>query len=161
MALIPWRNKQQNEPVRAEVSPLSNLRGEIDRLFDSFLREPWRALEWPLAGGRGWTPTVDVSESDAEFTVRAEIPGIDPKELDVHITGSQLVLSGEKKESSEKKGKDFYQAESNYGSFRREIPLPQSVDAEKVQAECAHGVLTIHLPKVQSATPKRIDIEVK
>jgi HSP20 family protein len=160
MALIPWRNKAQ-EPVRAEGSPLSALRSEIDRLFDSVVRDPWRALDWPLSGARGWAPAVDVAESDTEYTVRAELPGIDPKDLEVQITGNQLVLSGEKKESSEKKGKDFYQSESHYGTFRRVIPLPQNIDAEKVQAEHTHGVLIVRLPKEQSATPKRIQITPK
>jgi len=160
MALIPWRSKT-TEPVRAEGSPLSALRSEIDRLFDTVVRDPWRAVDWPFSGGANWSPAVDIAESDTEFTVRAEIPGIDPKDLELHITGNQLVLSGEKKEASEKKDKDFYQSESHYGAFRRVIPLPQSVDAEKVQAECAHGVLTVHLIKLQTATPKRIPINPK
>ena len=159
MSLIPWRNKQKGA-VQAESSPMTALRTEIGRLFDSFMREPWAALDWPLAGRRGWSPAVDVAESETDFTVRAEIPGIDPKDLEVHIAGNQLVLSGEKKESSEKKGKDFYQSEARYGSFRRVIPLPQSVDPEKVEAECSNGVITIRLQKQQSEVPKRIDVKV-
>ncbi len=160
MSLIPWRNKSK-DPVRPETPPLATLRAEIDRLFDAVTRDPLRALDWAFAGSREWSPTVDVAESDSEFTVRAEIPGIDPTELDVNITGDQLVLAGEKKESSEKKGKDFYQSESRYGSFRRSIPLPQSVDPEKVEAEYANGVLTIHLKKIQTSPPKRVEVKVK
>jgi HSP20 family protein len=159
MSLIPWRNKQKGA-VEAASSPMTALRTEIDRLFDSVMRDPWAALDWPLAGRRGWSPAVDVAESEKEFTVRAEIPGIEPKDLEVQIAGNQLVLSGEKKESTEKKGKDFYQSEARYGSFRRVIPLPQSVDPEKVEADCAHGVLTIRLQKVQAETPKRIDVKL-
>jgi HSP20 family protein len=159
MSLIPWRNKQKGA-VQAESSPVTALRTEIDRLFDSFMRDPWAKLDWPLAGRRGWSPAVDVAESEKEFTVRAEVPGIEPKDLDVQIAGNQLVLSGEKKESTEKKGKDFYQSETHYGSFRRVIPLPQSVDPEKVEADCANGVITIRLQKVQSEVPKRIDVKV-
>jgi len=160
MSLIPWRGKSK-EPVRAETPPLAALRSEIDRLFDSFVRDPFGALDWAFPHGRGWTPAVDVAENDAEFTVRAEIPGIDPNELEVNITGNQLVLAGEKKESSEKKGKDYYQSESRYGSFRRAIPLPQSVDPEKVEAEYAQGVLTIHLKKIQESPPKKVEVRVK
>jgi len=159
MSLIPWRNKQKGA-VQVESSPMGALRTEIDRLFDSFMRDPWAALDLPFAGRRGWSPSIDVAESEKEFTVRAEIPGIDPKDLEVHIAGNQLVLSGEKKESTEKEGKDFYQSESRYGSFRRAIPLPQTVDPEKVEAECANGVITIHLPKLQTEPPKRIEIKV-
>jgi len=160
MSLIPWRSKQR-EPVRLQESPLGSLRAEIDRLFDTFLREPWGAWDWPFGGLRTWSPAIDVAENDQEFTVRAEIPGIDPKELEVSITGNQLVLAGEKKESTERKGKDFYQTESRYGAFRRAIPLPQSVDPEHVEAEYANGVVTIHLKKLQTTPPKRIDIKVK
>jgi len=160
MSLIPWRNKSK-EPVRAEASPLTALRAEIDRLFDSVVRDPLGAFDWAFPSGRGWTPAVDIAESDAEFTVRAEIPGIDPNDLEVNITGNQLVLAGEKKESSEKKGKDFYQSESRYGSFRRSIPLPQSVDPEKVEADYAQGVLTIHLKKIQESPPKKVEVKAK
>ncbi len=160
MSLIPWRNKSRS-PVRAESSPLSTLRTEIDRLFDSVMRDPFGALDWAFPGGRDWAPTVDVAESENEVTVRAEIPGIDPKDLEVNITGNQLVLAGEKKEWSEKKEKDFYQSESRSGSFRRTIPLPPSVDAEKVEAEYANGVLTIHLQKTQKTPPKKVDVKVK
>ena len=160
MSLIPWRNKSK-EPVRSDVSPLATLRAEIDRLFDTVSRDPFGALDWAFTGGRGWTPTVDVAESDDEFTVRAEIPGIDPKELQVDISGNQLVLAGEKRESAEKKGKDFYQTESRYGSFRRSIALPDSVDQEKVEADYANGVLTIRLKKIQTSPPKKVEVKVK
>jgi len=160
MSLIPWRNKSK-EPVRADVSPLAALRMEIDRLFDAMARDPFGALDWAVGGSRGWVPPVDVAESEDELTVRAEIPGIDPKELQVNISGNQLVLAGEKKESSERKGKDFYQTESRYGAFRRSIPLPDSVDQENVEAEYVNGVLTIRLKKRQSAPPKKVEVKVK
>lgn len=160
MSLIPWKNKSK-EPVRADISPLATLRAEIDRLFDALTRDPFGAFDWPVSGTRGWVPPVDVAESEDEFTVRAEIPGIDPKELQVSISGNQLVLAGEKKESSEKKGKDYYQTESRYGAFRRCIALPDSVDQEKVEAEYVNGVLTIRLKKLQSAPPKKVEVKVK
>ena len=70
----------------------------MDRLFDSFLREPLAAMDWPFKE-RAWAPSVDVAETDREVIVRAEVPGIDPKDLDVTISGNQLILSGEKKEA--------------------------------------------------------------
>ena len=103
MSLIPWRNKRESS--EGELSPLVALRSEMDRLFDSFLREPFGALDWPQWGAGKWSPAVDVAEDDKELTVRAELPGIDPKDLDVTVVGNQLVLSGEKKESSETKEK--------------------------------------------------------
>ena len=160
MALIPWKSKQR-ERSPAEASPLATLRSEIDRLFDSFVREPLGGFEWPFGSERGWSPAVDVAEDEQEFTVRAEVPGLRPEDLDVTISGNHLVLAGEKKESTEKKGKDYYHTESRFGSFQRSIPLPQAVDPENVHAEYANGVLVIHLKKSPSAAAKRIDVKVK
>ena len=160
MSLIPWRNKSRS-PVRAEATPLATLRAEIDRLFDSVTRDPLGALDWAFQGSRGWVPTVDIVEDEEEFTVRSEIPGIDPKDLDVNITGNQLVLAGTKKEWSETKEKDFYQSESRSGSFRRSIPLPSSVDPENVEADYTNGVLSIHLKKTKSEPPKKVGVKVK
>jgi HSP20 family protein len=159
MSLIPWKSKQR-EGERTE-SPLVALRSEMDRLFDTFLREPLGAIDWPLVGQGRWSPTIDVAETDEEVTVRAELPGMDPQDLDVSISGNQLVVSGEKKESSEDKGKDYYHSESRYGSFRRAVRLPEGIDAEHVDAQYAHGVLTLHLKKTPSAVPKRIEVKVK
>jgi HSP20 family protein len=160
MGLIPWRNKVR-ERGPGEAAPLANLRSEIDRLFDSFLREPLEAIDWPFFSERGWAPTVDVAEDEHEFTVRAELPGLDPKDLDVTISGNHLVLSGEKKEATEKRTKDFYHSESRFGSFHRTIPLPDAVDTEKVEADYANGVLVVHLKKLPSAAAKRIDVKAK
>ena len=160
MALVPWRSKTR-ERGPAETSPLANLRGEIDRLFDSFVREPLGGLDWPFGSERGWAPAVDIAEDEQEVTVRAEIPGMDPKDLDVTISGNHLVLAGEKKESTEKKGKDFYHSESRFGAFRRSIPLPEAVEADSVEAEYAHGVLVIHLKKSPAAPVKRIEVKAK
>ena len=78
------------------------LRNEMDRLFESFFREPLAALDWPQWGSGKWSPAIDVAESDKEWTVRAELPCIDPKDLDVSVSGNQLVLSGEKKKEAKR-----------------------------------------------------------
>ncbi|MEN6458137.1 MAG: Hsp20/alpha crystallin family protein [Thermoguttaceae bacterium] len=158
MSLLPWRGKRESEG--GELSPMVALRNEVDRLFDSFVREPLGAIEWPSWGDGRWSPAVDVAETDKEFTVRAELPGIDPKDLDVSVVGNQIVLSGEKKESTETKEKGVYHSETRYGSFRRTIPLPEGVDAENVDAQYSQGVLTLRLPKTPQAETKRIEIKV-
>ena len=160
MALIPWRNKIR-ERGPGETSPLATLRREIDRLFESFLREPLGGIDWPFGSERGWAPTVDVAEDEKEYTVRAEVPGLDPKDLEVSISGGNLILAGEKKESTERQGKDFYHTESRFGSFHRTIPLPAAVDPESVEAQYANGVLVVHLKKVPAAAAKRIDVKVR
>jgi HSP20 family protein len=160
MSLIPWRNKPRASD-RGELLPLVTLRSEMDRLFDTFLREPFAGVDWPLWASEKWSPAIDVAENEKELTVRAELPGIDPKDLEVTVTGNQLVLSGEKKESSEQTEKDFYHSETRYGSFRRVVPLPEGIDAEHVEANYANGVLTLHLPKAAPVTGKRIEVKVK
>jgi HSP20 family protein len=159
MSLIPWRNKREEQ---GELSPLVSLRSEMDRLFDNFLREPFSALDWSQWGGGGkWSPAVDVAEDEKEVTIRAELPGIDAKDIDVTVVDNHLVLSGEKKESSETKEKGVYHSETRYGSFRRTLPLPEGVDTEHVDAQYTNGVLTLHLPKTAPAPQKRIEVKVK
>ena len=97
----------------------------------------------------------------ARIGANIPLPGIDPKELDVTVTGNQLVLSGEKKESSEHDEKDFYRSETRYGSFRRTVPLPEGVDTENVDAQYANGVLTLRLKKIAPAAAKRIEVKTK
>jgi len=160
MSLIPWRNKQRQDGG-TRGNALSALRTEMDRLFDTFVREPWGTIDWPFGADRPWSPVVDVSETAEEVTVRAEIPGMDPKDLEVTVTGNQLVLAGEKKETTETKEKSCHVSESRYGTFRRTIPLPANVDAENVEAECAHGILSIRLKKTQAAPAKRIEVKTK
>jgi HSP20 family protein len=159
MSLIPWRNKR--EGGETELSPLVSLRGEMDRLLDSFLRDPFGAMDWPHWGAGKWSPAIDVAEDDKELSIRAELPGIDPKDLDVTVVGDQLILSGEKRESSESKEKGVYHSETRYGSFRRTVPLPDGVDSEHVDAEYANGVLTLRLPKLVPANQKRVEVKVK
>ena len=159
MGFINWRNKSEGRP--GEMSPMFALRSEVDRLFDSFLREPLSSLDWRSWGSDKWTPAVDVAENDKELTVRAELPGIDPKDLDVSVSGNQLVLRGEKKETSEVEEKGFHQCETRYGTFHRTVPLPEGVDTENIDAQYAHGVLTLRLAKTASATAKRIEVKVK
>lgn len=160
MNLTPWKNKPL-EGGQNELSPLLALRGEMDRLFDSFFREPFGAMDWPLLGLGKWSPPLDVAETDTEITVKAELPGIDPKDIEVTVVGNELVLSGEKKETTEHDVKGFHHSETRYGSFRRTVPLPEGIDTENVDAQYANGVLTLHLKKIAPVTKKRIEVKVK
>jgi len=161
MSLIRWRNKQcECEPT--EASPLVGLRNEMDRLLDRFVREPLASLEdqWPRGTEGRLSPAIDVSESATDITVRAELPGVEPSELDVSVSGNRLTIAGEKKETAEHSGRDYFQQETRYGAFRRSITLPEEIDPEKVEASFDSGVLTLTLPKHQDSPPKRIDIKV-
>jgi HSP20 family protein len=160
MAFIPWKNKQQ-ESERSGLAPMMTLRGEMERLFDTFLRDSFTGLNWPTWASDKWSPAIDVAENDKELTVRAELPGIDPKDLEVTVTGNQLVLSGEKKESSEHTEKNFYQSETRYGAFRRTVTLPDGIDTENADAQYSNGVLTLRLRKIVPAAAKRIEVQAK
>jgi len=152
MALIPWKTKREDSG--GQMTTRGGFRHELDRLFDSFVTDAFGSeREWPLAD-----LPLDIEETDHEISVRAEIPGVSPEDLQVSINGKTLVISGEKKESQEKhEGAYFYQ-ERRFGSFRREVPLPVAVDADDVQAEYKDGVLHVTLKKAQEALPKRVEV---
>ena len=158
MKIVPWKNKSgETLPSRW---PLGEFRSEMNRLFDSFLREPFGSLSDSVsdtvsAWGR-WSPSVDVTENDAAITVRTELPGIDPNELNITVTGDRLTIAGEKKETTEKNDENVYHRESRYGSFSRTVPLPATVDQQEVTAEYTRGVLTVTLKKSPVATAKKI-----
>jgi HSP20 family protein len=154
MTLIPWRNKR-DERASGGLAPLAELRREMDRVFEGFFGS-WDDDEAALAA---WNPAVDVEETDREVTVRAELPGIDPKDLDIRVQGDQLLLAGEKKECSEKRSGNVYHRESRYGSFRRSVRLPAEVDPAQVTADYAQGVLTVKLHKSPTAVARRIPVK--
>lgn len=126
---------------------------DIFDLMDSF----WSGHEPPFPV-RGY-PSVDVSETEKNVLVKAELPGLEPKDVDLTIERDTLILRGEKKQESEEKNENYHRVERSYGSFHRSIPLPVKVDAEKVKAKFKNGVLTVTLPKDKSARPRRVSIE--
>ncbi len=163
--LIPWRSKlrESGQGNGSTESPLTRFHSEIDRLFDRFFGEPlgtWKSLpDWP-AWTMAWSPSLDVSETEDTITVRAEVPGVDPKELDISVSGDVLNICGEKVEETEERSEGYYHSERRFGSFRRCIPLPASVDQERITAEYERGLLTIRLPKTEKAVGRRIPVSV-
>ncbi|KPL01466.1 MAG: hypothetical protein AMK75_04765 [Planctomycetes bacterium SM23_65] len=150
MSLIPWKRRESLE------HPLASLRDEMNRLFDSF----WRGEFLPERFGFAREfPKVDVTETEDEVIVRAEVPGLEAGDIDVSIQGDVLTMKGEKKEEKEEKEKESYRREVHYGAFRRDVRLPSSVDVKKVAAECKKGVLKIKLAKIESEKTKRIEIK--
>ncbi len=164
--LIPWRGKTGGQegslPVRQAA--LSRFHSDIDRLFERFFDEPFfgagRLLSQPGSWAGAWSPSVDVSEGEDAFTVRMELPGVDPDDIDVSLSGDALTVSGEKKEESEERRGGYCYAERRFGSFRRTVPLPAPVDQEKIAAEYDKGVLKVRIEKSAAATARRIPIQV-
>ena len=148
MELIPWR------PFGGE---LSSLRREMDNLWSRFFSETTLARRVT----EEWWPSVDMSETKDSFIVKAELPGLDAKDVDVSISGDVLTIIGEKKREEEEKDEHHYRAERYYGSFQRSFQLPTNVQADKVEATFDKGVLKVTLPKVEEAKKKQIEIKVR
>lgn len=142
----------------SQLPAISSIQSEINRMFDRFLRG-WELPEFGMETGV-WMPPIDLSETADKVTVKAEIPGIDPKEIDISIQGNTLRIKGEKKEEKEEKGRNYYRMERCYGSFSRTIDLPASVDANKITAEYRNGVLEITMQKKEEVKPKQIPVKV-
>jgi HSP20 family protein len=141
--------------------PFTTLRREMDRLFEGFGRD----LGWPSPEGRAaaMAPSIDVSETEGEIKIEAELPGIDEKEVEVVISDNVLTIKGEKKADKEEKKKDYHLVERSYGSFSRTLTLPFAADPAKVKAGFKNGVLSISLPKPPEvkAKAKKIAINSK
>ena len=108
-----------------------------------------------------WQPLVDISETDTHLIVKAELPGIDAKDVDVSITGDRLTIKGEKQQEKEEKEENRYRSERYYGAYQRVIDLPASIEEDKTVATFDKGILTITLPKVEKVKKKQIKIKVK
>src|SRR5262249_16462289 len=137
MNLVPFKNKRRNIAEAEPASQLARFRNEMDRLFDRYVRG---AVDWDVDGPIGdqimqGGPTLDVAETEGEIGVKAELPGVDSKDLNVSVAGDVLTISGEKKTTSEQKGENFHRTERRFGSFERMIQLPAEVYRESVNAE--------------------------
>lgn len=107
-----------------------------------------------------WTPSVDISETDKEFLIKAEIPGVKKEDVKVTIESGMLTIKGERKMEKEEKGKKFHRVERSYGSFVRSFRIPDGVDESKVKAEFKDGVMNVALPKSEKAKSKALEIPV-
>jgi HSP20 family protein len=107
-----------------------------------------------------WMPTVDISETDGEYLIKAELPEVRKEDVKVTVENGVLTLQGERRQEKEEKGKRFHRVERSYGSFVRSFTLPESVDESGVRAEYKDGVLNLHLPKTEKVKPKSIDVKV-
>jgi HSP20 family protein len=118
----------------------------------------WRSA-WPGAGGGTWEPRLDMSETKDILTIKAEIPGLEAKHLDVSVSGDALTIKGEKKREQEEKNEQRHVVERTYGTFVRMVRLPAPVAQDKIKASGKNGVLTISLPKTEEAKQKAIPVD--
>jgi HSP20 family protein len=145
-----------NTITRRDQSRGLTLQDEVNRLFeDNFTRE--RSGHADLAT---WAPPVDIYETENELVVKAELPDLQDKDIDVRITNNTLTIRGERKFEKDVKEENYLRIERAYGSFMRSFSLPNTVSSENIRADYRNGVLTLHLAKREESKPKQIKISV-
>ena len=145
MAVVRW------DPFR----DLGMLQDRMNRLFDDAGRG-WRSDE--PAATTSWSPSVDIFETEGEIVVKSELPGMDRKDITLHLESNVLTLRGERKFEKETKEENYHRIERSYGNFSRSFSIPATVDEEQIRADYKDGVLKIVLPKKEQAKPKQIKI---
>ena len=139
----------RGDPLLAELESMTQ---DLDQAFG-------RLLGNEGARGRGWLPPADIYETEDRFVVHVELPGIEPDSVDLSVEDSTLTIRGERGFYDEVNEDSFHRVERRFGSFMRSLTLPQTADAERIQAGFDKGVLTIEVPKVEQAKPRRIEIK--
>ena len=136
----------------SHFDPLANLR-LFEDAFTRLLSEP--------ASNRPWTPAVDIYESDNELVLKADLPEVELKDIDVRVENQTLTIAGERKFEKKSDSKGFHRIERSYGNFVRSFAVPHAFDTETINAQFHNGVLTVTLPKKEAAKPRQIKVEVK
>jgi HSP20 family protein len=145
MAIVKW------DPFR-----------EMEDLFDRYTK----AVGWPQRGSQeltaagDWSPRVDISETDKEFIIKAEIPEVKKEDVKVTVDSNVLTIRGERRQEKEEKDKKFHKIERYYGSFARRFTLPDDVELTKIEAIFKDGMLNLHIPKAKEAKSKKIEVKV-
>jgi len=146
MFLIPY--------VRRSETPA------VSRWFEDFFNDlPFTTS--PAEASEEWIPSVDILEKDGNIVLKAQLPGMTEKEIDLKIEGDTLTLKGERKMENEDKKSNYHRVESFYGSFTRSFRLPDGVDYEKIKADYKNGILTVTIPKKPEVKPREIQVAVQ
>ena len=143
--LIPWGMRE-----------VKRLKGDINKLFDEFFTRSSFGCSFER---RNRMPAIDLSDTGREIVVRAEIPGMDVKDLDISLKGKLLTIKGERKQEQEEKEKSHHSIERRHGFFSRSLELPADVDSDRVKAEYTDGVLKLNLPKAKEQCFEKIEVK--
>jgi len=149
MAIVKW------DPFRDMIT----LRDRMDRLFEDSLNR-FRGGEGDMAQST-WSPAVDIYETPKNIIIKAEIPGVNKKDISIELKNDSLYLKGDRKLEKESKEENYHRMERSYGSFRRVFSLPTSVDQDKIKAKFNNGVLQISIPKLEEEIDKAVNIDVE
>ena len=152
--LTTWKPFRELEPFR----DFDRMKMEMDRLWSSFSEG---GLRRRTDEDGGWLPSLDIAETKNDLVVKAELPGMDPKDIDISLSDGSLTIKGEKKQKREEKEENYHFIERSYGSFCRSVRLPKEVKHDKVSASFKNGVLKIVLPKSEEAKKKEIKVKVE
>lgn len=147
MAIIRW------DPFR----DLSIIQDRMNRLFENTMARSRGEETTTLAA---WAPPVDIYETKDAIVVKAELPGIDQKDIDIQVSDNVLTIKGERKFESDVNRENFYRIERSYGTFQRSFSLPNIIQQDQIKARFINGILEISLPKVEKAKPKQIKVDV-
>lgn len=136
-----------------------DFRRNFDQVFNRFLR--WPSAQEDLTHAREFSPAVVsfIDRNDKKFHCEVQLPGVDPKDVEIHVQGNTLTISGERTSTRETNNADYLQKEMTYGSFTRSLVLPEGADREKVSAEYRNGVLEITAPVATASLPKKVEIK--
>ncbi len=136
----------------SHYDPLANLR-LFEVAFSRMLTEPQT--------NRPWAPAVDIYETENDLVLKADLPDVDLKDIDVRVENQTLTIAGERRFEKQEAGKGYHRIERNYGSFVRSFSVPNTFDTENIAAEFKNGVLSVTLPKKEAAKPRQVKVEVK
>lgn len=143
---------------RSETSPIEELRREMDHLFDEMVPFSWSRQR----GGNGfdlWAPNTDMVETDNEYVIRVDLPGIPKDEVNINFKDNRLTISGERKQEEKEEKDNYMRQERYYGNFLRAFTLPNAVKEDDIKAKYKDGVLTVTVKKAEESKPKTVKIE--
>ncbi len=152
MSLVRWR------PAQGFFPQVWDIQNEINKVFNSVMA-PFSSEEGELRGA--WTPSVDISETENELVVSADLPGLNREDIKVNVQNNVLTFSGERKQETKSEGSNVHRLERSYGFFSRSFTLPATVKTDGIKATYKDGVLHLTLPKVEEARPRQIAVDVK
>jgi HSP20 family protein len=139
--------------------------GDVDTLFGRLV--PSNIANWTRLGMEGngrkldWAPSADISETDKEYVIRAELPAVKKEDVQVTLDNGMITIKGERKQQKEDKNEKFHRVESFYGTFERRFSLPENVNADSIRCESKEGILTVHIPKTETSKQKAKQITVQ
>jgi len=137
---------------RDPMDSFRGFRGELDRIFNT-------NTATYADGETNWVPAVDIREAKDAYEVVADVPGVEPKDIDISLEDGVLTVKGERKFVSKDEGEGYTRSERTYGNFHRRFTLPDTADADNISAKTEHGVLKLHIPKKEKVLPKKISVE--